>query len=191
MNWLVVGLGNIGPEYANTRHNMGFMVLDAWSQASGAVFSADRYASVAEVSVRGQKITLVKPSTFMNLSGKAVRYWMQEKNVPLERVVVICDDLNLPMGAIRMRGGGSNGGHNGLGNIEETLGTQGYPRLRIGIGNDFARGAQIDFVLGPLAEEQQKKMPQIAAKIAEELRTWAFMGIGRAMTNINTANFFE
>lgn len=186
MNYLVIGLGNIGPEYVNTRHNMGFMVLDAWAQASGIVFSPDRYASVAEISVRGQKVTLVKPSTFMNLSGKAVRYWMQQKNVPLERVLVICDDLNLPFGSIRMRSAGSDGGHNGLGNINEMVGSTQYPRIRLGIGNDFSRGHQVDFVLAPLSDEQMKQMEEISVKVIEGVKCFVTQGIQRAMNSVNT-----
>jgi len=186
MNYLVIGLGNIGPEYANTRHNMGFIVLDAWAQASGITFSADRYASVAEISVRGHKVTLIKPTTFMNLSGKAVRYWMQQKNVPLERIMVICDDLNLPFGSIRMRSGGSNGGHNGLGNINEMVGSEEYPRIRLGIGNDYARGHQIDFVLAPLSNEEMKQMSDISVKVIEGVKCFVTQGVQRAMNSVNT-----
>jgi len=185
MNYLVVGLGNIGPEYVNTRHNMGFIVLDAWAQASNTVFSSDRYASVADISFRGNKITLVKPSTFMNLSGKAVRYWMQQKNVPLERVVVICDDLNLPFGTVRMRPGGSDGGHNGLKNIAELVGSVEYPRVRLGIGNEFAKGHQVDFVLAPLSEDQMKQMQEISSKVIEGIQLFMTQGISRAMTSLN------
>ena len=186
MNYLVAGLGNIGAEYVNTRHNMGFMVLDAWAQASNIVFTTGRYGSVAEVPFRGHKIILLKPSTFMNLSGKAVRYWMQEKNIPLERVVVICDDLNLPWGTVRMRAGGSDGGHNGLKNIAELIGSQDYPRIRLGIGNDFARGGQIDFVLGALSQEELKQMEEISAKVIEGVRTFVSQGVDRAMNLVNT-----
>lgn len=186
MNFLVVGLGNIGPEYHNTRHNMGFIVLDAWAQASNTVFTSDRYASVAEIPFRGHKFILVKPSTFMNLSGKAVRYWMQQANVPLERTIVICDDLNLPWGSIRMRPGGSDGGHNGLKNIAEMIGSQQYARIRLGIGNDYSRGAQCDFVLGPLSAEQLKQMEDISVKVIEGVKTFALQGVQRAMNVVNT-----
>ena len=124
MNYLVAGLGNIGQEYANTRHNAGFMVLDAWAQASNAVFTTQRYGDVAEVSFKGRKITLLKPSTYMNLSGNAIRYWMTKLKLPVENLLVICDDLNIPFGTLRMRKKGSDGGHNGLKNIQELLGTQ-------------------------------------------------------------------
>lgn len=185
MNFLVVGLGNIGAEYVNTRHNMGFIVLDAWAQASNTVFTSDRYGSVTEVSFRGHKMVLLKPSTYMNLSGKAVRYWMQQLNIPIERVVVICDDLNLPFGSIRMRQGGSAGGHNGLKNIEELLGSQAYPRIRLGIGNDYARGAQIDFVLGRLSSDEMKQMEEISAKVIEGVKVFATQGVARAMNAVN------
>lgn len=186
MNYLVVGLGNIGAEYANTRHNMGFMVLDAWAQASNTVFTSDRYGSVTEVSFRGHKLLLLKPSTYMNLSGKAVRYWMQEKKIPLERVVVICDDLNLPFGTARMRASGSAGGHNGLKNIEELVGSQAYVRVRLGIGSEFARGQQIDFVLGRLSDDELKQMADISVKVIEGIQTFVTQGIGRAMTTLNS-----
>lgn len=186
MNCLVVGLGNIGAEYASTRHNMGFMVLDAWAQASNLVFTPSRYGSIAEYSFKGRKFTLLKPSTYMNLSGKAVRYWMNELNVPAEGIVVICDDLNLPFGTIRMRKGGSAGGHNGLGNINELLGTENYCRIRLGIGNDFARGGQVDFVLGQLSEEELAQMPEISKKVVQGCKDFAFIGPDRAMNALNS-----
>lgn len=185
MNYLVVGLGNIGAEYVNTRHNMGFMVLDAWAQASNTVFSSDRYGSIAELGFRGHKFLLLKPSTYMNLSGKAVRYWMQEKKIPLERVIIICDDLNLPFGTTRMRGNGSAGGHNGLKNIEELVGSQAYTRIRLGIGNEYARGQQIDFVLGRLSDEELKQMEEISVKVINGIQLFATQGLGRAMTTLN------
>lgn len=186
MNYLIVGLGNIGAEYENTRHNMGFIVLDAWAQASNAVFSSDRYGSVTEIAFRGHKFILLKPSTYMNLSGKAVRYWMQEKKIPLERVIVICDDLNLPFGTVRMRTSGSAGGHNGLKNIEELTGSNVYTRIRIGIGNGFARGGQIDFVLGSLDEDEMKQMGDISVKVIEGIKLFAVQGAGKAMTTLNS-----
>ena len=185
MNFLVVGLGNIGSEYANTRHNMGFMVLDAWAQASNAVFSTQRYGDIAEVSFKGHKITLLKPSTYMNLSGKAVRYWMQEKKIALENLLIISDDLNLPFGSIRMRKNGSDGGHNGLKNINELLGTQEYARIRLGIGNDFSRGHQIDFVLGKLSPEELELMPKISEKVIEGVKAFTTIGVERAMSATN------
>ena len=186
MNYLVAGLGNIGAEYACTRHNMGFMVLDAWAQASNVVFKSGRYGDVAEISFKGRKFTLLKPSTYMNLSGKAVRYWMQELNVPIENVLVISDDLNLPFGAVRMRKNGSDGGHNGLKNIIELLGSDAFPRIRMGIGNDFLRGQQVDFVLGQLTEEEAEQMPELCKKVVEGVKAFALRGPESAMNVVNT-----
>ena len=183
MNYLVVGLGNIGAEYASTRHNMGFMVLDAWAQASNLVFESRRYGSVAECSYRGRKLILLKPSTYMNLSGNAVRYWMHKMNIPTERIIVICDDLNLPFGTVRMRMRGSDGGHNGLKDIEDALGTQEYARIRIGIGNDFKQGGQIDFVLGEISEEQKKTV--LSVRIVSGIETFTTAGPERAMNLLN------
>lgn len=186
MNFLVVGLGNIGAEYASTRHNMGFMVLDAWAQASNFGFRQERYASVAETSFKGRRITLLKPSTYMNLSGNAVRYWLNKTGVPIENLLVICDDLNLPFGTIRMRKKGSDGGHNGLKNIQELLGTQDWCRIRIGIGNEFSRGGQIDYVIGDLLPEQKEKMPQICEKVIEGVKSFVTVGPDRTMNILNT-----
>ena len=188
MEYLVVGLGNIGAEYAATRHNMGFMVLDAWAQASNVLFRTDRYGSIAEVSFKGRWFVLLKPSTYMNLSGKAVRYWMQQLNVPLENLIVISDDLNLPFGAIRMRPNGSSGGHNGLENITECLETDQWARIRVGIGNDFARGGQIDFVLGDLSQEEKEMVPDIATRIIQGCKDFSTIGVQRAMSALNTKN---
>lgn len=186
MNYLIVGLGNIGIEYVNTRHNMGFMVLDAWAQASNISFRTERYGDVAEISFKGRKFTLLKPSTYMNLSGNAVRYWMQKLHLEVENLLVISDDLNLPFGTIRLRKGGSNGGHNGLGNITEILGTQDYARIRMGIGNGFSRGGQIDFVLGKLSEDEMKQMPELCDKVIEGVKAFATIGPDRAMNTLNT-----
>ncbi len=185
MNYLIVGLGNIGTEYARTRHNMGFMVLDAWAQASNAVFSSDRYGSITEISFKGRTFTLLKPSTYMNLSGNAVRYWVNKMKLPLENVLVVCDDLNLPFGKIRMRKNGSAGGHNGLKNIEELLGTQNYFRIRIGIGNDFSRGEQVDFVVGELSENELQEVSKISEKVIAAIKDFATIGPDRAMNIAN------
>ena len=186
MNYLVVGLGNIGAEYASTRHNMGFMVLDAWAQASNIVFESGRYGSTASISFKGRKFYLLKPSTYMNLSGKAVRYWMNELDIPLENLMVISDDLNIPFGTLRLRKGGSAGGHNGLSNINELIGTQEYARIRVGIGNDFGKGHQVDFVLGELSEDEKKQMEEISKRAIDGIKTWALMGADRAMNVVNT-----
>ena len=186
MNYLVVGLGNIGAEYANTRHNMGFMVLDAWAQASNISFESGRYGSTATVSFKGRKFTLLKPSTYMNLSGKAVRYWMTELKIPVENLLVISDDLNIPFGTLRLRKNGSAGGHNGLTNINELIGTQEYARIRVGIGNDFGRGQQVDYVLGELSKEEAEQMPDVSKRVIDGVKAWALMGADKAMNVVNT-----
>ena len=186
MNYLIVGLGNIGVEYANTRHNMGFMVLDAWAQASNIVFESGRYGSMATVSFKGRKFHLLKPSTYMNLSGKAVRYWMNELKIPVENLLVISDDLNIPFGTLRMRKNGSAGGHNGLTNINELIGTQEYARIRLGIGNEFGRGQQVDYVLGALSKEEMEEMPSVCKRVIDGVKAWATIGPDRAMNSVNT-----
>ena len=187
MNYLVVGLGNIGSEYAGTRHNVGFMVLDAWAEASNIVFRTERYGDVAEVSFKGRNITLLKPSTYMNLSGNAVRYWVAKLKLPLENLIVICDDLNLPFGTLRMRKKGSDGGHNGLKNIQELIGTQEYPRIRIGIGNNFQKGGQVNFVIGEMSDEEKNAMPEICDQVINGVKAFTTIGIDRAMNSFNTA----
>lgn len=182
-DYLVVGLGNIGAEYASTRHNMGFMILDAWAQASNVVFTVERYGAVAEISFKGRHFTLLKPSTYMNLSGNAVRYWMQ--NLPLENLIVISDDLNLPFGTLRMRLSGSDGGHNGLENIIWTLESDQWARIRVGIGNGFSRGGQVDYVLGPLSPEELEQIPAIAEKIVRGIKDFSTIGPQRAMNFVN------
>ena len=186
MNYLIVGLGNIGVEYANTRHNIGFMVLDAWAQASNIVFESGRYGSTTTVSFKGRKFTLLKPSTYMNLSGKAVRYWMNELKIQPENLLVISDDLNIPFGTLRLRKNGSAGGHNGLTNINELIGTQEYPRIRVGIGNEFGRGQQIGYVLGEFSDEEKKEIPQICKRVIDGVKAWATVGADRAMNVVNT-----
>ena len=186
MNYLIVGLGNIGVEYANTRHNMGFMVLDAWAQASNIIFESGRYGYMATVSFKGRKFHLLKPSTYMNLSGKAVCYWMNELKIPLENLMVISDDLNIPFGTLRLRKNGSAGGHNGLTNINELIGTQDYARIRVGIGNGFSRGQQIGYVLGALDDEEIKQMPEVAERVINGVKAWATIGADRAMNVVNT-----
>ena len=185
MNYLIVGLGNIGVEYVNTRHNMGFMVLDAWAQASNIVFESGRYGSTAMISFKGRKFHLLKPSTYMNLSGKAVRYWMNELKIPVENLLVISDDLNIPFGTLRLRKNGSAGGHNGLTNINELIGTQDYARIRVGIGNEFGRGHQIDYVLGRLSDEELEQMPEVSKRAVEGIKAWATIGPDRAMNVVN------
>ena len=185
MNYLIVGLGNIGDEYARTRHSIGFGVLDALAGASNLVFEDKRYGFVTTLKVKNQTLTLLKPSTYMNLSGNAVRYWMKEKNVPIERLLVVVDDLALPFGKIRIKPGGSEAGHNGLRHITSVLGTQAYARLRFGIGNEFPRGSQIDFVLGEFGEEELKTMDERVKVAGEAVKTFCLAGIQIAMNQFN------
>ena len=185
MKYLIVGLGNIGSEYAGTRHNIGFRVLDALAKASNLVFEDKRYGAVASLSLKGQQLVLLKPSTYMNLSGNAVRYWMNKENVPLERILVVVDDLALPFGALRMKPSGSDAGHNGLKNIASVLGTQAYARLRFGIGNDFPRGGQIGFVLGQFTEEDLKTMEKRVGLACEMIKSFCLAGIQITMNQFN------
>jgi PTH1 family peptidyl-tRNA hydrolase len=186
MNYLIAGLGNIGDEYANARHNVGFMVLDAWAKASNAVFTPQRYAARVDIKFKGRTFILIKPSTYMNLSGKAVNYWMQTEHIAPENVLVVVDDLALPFGTLRLRKQGSDGGHNGLKHINETLGHQNYARLRMGIGNSFAQGQQIDFVLGSFEKEEQKLLPEILTRAVETVKAFGTIGIDRAMNIYNS-----
>ena len=182
--YLIVGLGNPGDEYALTRHNTGFMVLDAFAKASNAVFSDRRYGFVAEASVRGRKLFLLKPTTFMNLSGNAVRYWLNHENIDQSRLLVVSDEVALPLGDFRLKAGGSNGGHNGLGHIQQLIG-QNYARLRMGIGNDFPRGMQVDWVLGRYSEEElQQLQPSIDLGV-EIIRSFVLAGIDITMNQYN------
>ena len=184
-SYLVVGLGNIGPEYSKTRHNMGFMVLDAWSQASNTAFNTMRYGDVSEIHLKGRTVYLLKPSTYMNLSGNAVRYYLQKLPIPTDRLLVICDDINLPFGKLRMRKNGSDGGHNGLKNIAECLETENYARIRMGVGHEFSTGAQADYVLGNLSEEEMKEMDNLSEKVIQGVKDWIFVGADRAMNVLN------
>lgn len=185
--FLIVGLGNIGPEYAGTRHNIGFMIADALvdSDSRGATFESCRYGSMARMRVKNCELLVLKPSTYMNLSGTAVRWWMNHEKLPLENLLVLVDDIALPFGVIRLRKGGSDAGHNGLKNIASELGTQAYARLRFGVGNDFARGAQIDYVLGRFPEDEQKLLPERLAKAADAVKAFCLSGISFAMTQFN------
>lgn len=185
MNFLIVGLGNIGSEYAQTRHNIGFRVLDALAKASNLVFEDKRYGAVTTLKVKNQTLTLLKPSTYMNLSGNAVRYWMNEKKIPLENILVVVDDLSLPFGQLRMRPGGSEAGHNGLKHISSVLGTQQYARLRFGIGNDFPRDGQVDFVLGEFTDEDLKTMDERLELAGEMVKSFALSGIQFTMNHFN------
>ena len=183
MNFLIVGLGNIGDEYANTRHNIGFRVVDALAKASGVTFDDKRYGFVTTLKVKNQTLTLLKPSTYMNLSGNAVRYWMNELKIPVERVLVVVDDLSLPFGHMRLKPSGSDGGHNE--HIASVLGTQKYARLRFGIGNDFPRGGQVDYVLGEFGDEDLKTMDERLQVAGEAVKTFCLAGINIAMNQFN------
>ena len=185
MNFLIAGLGNIGDEYAGTRHNIGFTVLDALAKASNTVFSDRRYGFVADLRVKNQVLTLLKPSTYMNLSGNAVRYWLKEKNIPVERLLVVVDDLALPLGQLRMRPGGSEGGHNGLRHITSVLGTNQYARLRFGIGNDFPRGGQIDYVLSRFSADEESVLAERVGVACEMVKSFCLAGIDITMNQYN------
>mgnify|MGYP002621609305 FL=1 len=185
-SYLIAGLGNIGPEYASSRHNMGFMALDAWAKASGAVFYTRRYGDLAEIPLKGRSLYLLKPSTYMNLSGNAVRYWLGKLPVTEERLMVVCDDINLPFGTLRLRKGGSDGGHNGLMSVIECIGTREFPRLRMGVGHEFNPGEQVEFVLGTLSPEQLSQMPDLCKKVADGIQEWVLAGIDRAMNSVNS-----
>lgn len=185
MNYLIVGLGNIGDEYARTRHNIGFRVADTLAASGGVTFEDKRYGFVSTLKVKNQTLILLKPSTYMNLSGNAVRYWMNEKKIPIERVFVVVDDLSLPFGQIRIKPSGSAGGHNGLKHIASVLGTEKYARLRFGIGNDFPRGGQIDYVLGEFSDEDLKTMDERLALAADAVKTFCLSGISVAMNQFN------
>ena len=185
MKYLIVGLVNIGDEYRETRHNIGFMVLDALAKASNIVFKDGRYGATTTLSVKGRQLILLKPSTYMNLSGNAVRYWMQQEKIPLENVLVVVDDLALPFGSLRLKGKGSDAGHNGLKHIAATLGTQNYARLRFGIGNDFPKGAQVDYVLGNFDEEDRKQMPERLELAGEIIKSFCLAGLNLTMNQYN------
>lgn len=185
MKYLIVGLGNIGKEYEGTRHNIGFRVLDALAKASNLVFEDKRYGATTTLSVKGQQLVLLKPSTYMNLSGNAVRYWMNQENIPLERLLIVVDDLSLPFGTLRMKPSGSDGGHNGLKHIAAVLGTQAYARLRFGIGNDFPRGGQVDYVLGQFTEENLQTMEERLTVADEMIKSFCLSGIQFTMNHFN------
>ncbi len=182
--YLIVGLGNPGQEYAGTRHNTGYMVLDAFAEASNTAFQDKRYGFVAETSLKGRKLFLLKPTTFMNLSGNAVRYWMQKESIEQSRLLVIVDDLSLPLGTFRLKANGSNGGHNGLGHIQQLIG-QNYARLRMGIGNEFSRGQQVDWVLGKYSDDEQKTLKPAIDTAAEVIKSFVLAGIDITMNQFN------
>lgn len=184
MKYLIAGLGNIGSEYANTRHNMGFMVLDAFAKASNSVFEDRRYGFVAATRMKNRSLLLLKPSTYMNLSGNAVRYWLQKEQIENEHLLVVVDDLSLPFGTLRLKPRGSDAGHNGLKHIQGLIGPD-YPRLRFGIGNEFPKGRQINYVLKPFTEEEQLLLPARIDAAVEVIRSFCLEGVDAAMNRYN------
>jgi peptidyl-tRNA hydrolase, PTH1 family len=187
--FLIVGLGNIGPEYAGTRHNIGFDVLDALATKLGGRFSVERLAEMVELKWKGHVLVCLKPTTYVNLSGRAVKYWMEKAKVPLENILVVLDDLALPLTRLRLRPGGSDAGHNGLRSIQETLGTQAYAKLRFGVGNDFSRGRQVDFVLGRWEEPELPLVRLKIEKSVEIIESFVSIGIERTMNQYNKLDF--
>jgi len=185
MKFLIVGLGNPGAEYENTRHNVGFRVVDTIADAHKGTFSIERHGMVSTVRFKGRTLVLLKPNTFMNLSGKAVRYWLETEKIPTDRLLIITDDLNLDYEKIRLRAKGSDGGHNGLKDIQAVLGTNIYPRLRIGIGSDFSRGKQSDFVLGEWTDKEHLALPEVLTKSAKAVESAVSIGLRRAMNQFN------
>lgn len=184
MKYLIVGLGNIGPDYENTRHNIGFMILDALAKASNVVFEDKRYGFVAETRLKNKQLILLKPSTYMNLSGNAIRYWMQKEKIDKRNILVVVDDLALPFGTLRLKGKGSDAGHNGLKHIQSLIG-QDYPRLRFGIGNDFPRGSQINFVLEEFSDEEKQKLDERIDSSVDIIRSFCLAGINVTMNQFN------
>lgn len=189
MKYLIAGLGNIGEEYRHTRHNIGFDVAEAFVAKHGGVFRSDRLADVAECKWKGKVFVVIKPTTYMNLSGKAVKYWVDKEKVQLENLLVIMDELALPLNVLRLRPGGSDAGHNGLKSIQEALGTNQYPRLRFGIGNNFPKGRQVDYVLGKWADKELTVVKQKIEKSIEIIEAIASIGIERTMNNYNNLTF--
>ncbi len=185
MKYLVVGLGNPGVKYENTRHNIGFLILDALASASNSVFSPDRYADTCTVKSKGRQFVLIKPNTFMNLSGKAVRYWLDKEKISIENLIIVTDDLALPFGKIRIRKKGSDGGHNGLKSINELLQTQQYNRLRFGIGSEFSKGKQVDYVLGEWTAEERKTLQERIDLSSNAIVAIGLAGVNRAMGDFN------
>ncbi len=185
MKHLVVGLGNIGPEYENTRHNVGFMIVDAFAKASGLSFEQERYASLTQTKIKNREIILIKPTTLVNLSGKAVRYWVNQLKIPLTQLLVITDDVDLPLGKIKLKKKGGDAGHNGMKNIIETLGNKNFPRLRFGIGKNYPKGRQIQYVLEEWTEEEKKIIEPEVNKATQIIKDWPLQGIENTMNKYN------
>ena len=185
MKYLIVGLGNIGSEYVNTRHNIGFKILDALAKASNIFFEPNKLGDTATLKFKGRTLILLKPSTYMNLSGKAVNYYLQKEKIKQENLLIITDDIALPFGTLRLKGKGSDGGHNGLKNIIEVLGNANYARLRFGVGSDFVQGKQINHVLGEFAPEEQSLLSERIEKATQIIKSFTTIGIGRTMSAFN------
>ncbi|MEL6636329.1 MAG: aminoacyl-tRNA hydrolase [Bacteroidota bacterium] len=185
MKYLIVGLGNIGPKYTNTRHNVGFLVVDTLAKEFDSPLRTDQLGTVGEFKHKGRTFVLLKPSTYMNLSGKAVRYWMQKKKIDKRNVLVVLDDLNLPFGKQRLRAKGKDGGHNGLKNIDQVTGGNNYARLRIGIGNEYSRGKQINYVLGEWTAEEEQSLPERLRYAADTVKSFGTIGIDHTMNQFN------
>lgn len=183
--FLIVGLGNIGAKYDETRHNIGFKVLDYLAEQEGFTFESAKLGAVATFKHKGKSVVCLKPSTYMNLSGKAVKYWMDKENISLDNILVVTDDINLPFGSIRLKGKGSDGGHNGLKDIQNVLQTTKYNRFRFGVGSDFSKGNQVDYVLGKWDDEQQKAMPDRLKKSTDLIRSFVFAGVKNTMNQFN------
>ncbi|MBW7469211.1 aminoacyl-tRNA hydrolase [Pontibacter aydingkolensis] len=186
MKYLIVGLGNIGPEYAETRHNIGFMVLDYLAKKHDAQFDTGRHSFVTEIKTKGRTFVLVKPTTYMNLSGKAVQHWLSNLKLPVEQMMVITDDIAIPFGKIRIRTKGSAGGHNGLKHIEQTLGHNNYPRLRFGVGDSFHKGKQVDYVLSKFSDDESIELQTLIEKAADSVIAFGTIGLERTMNQYNT-----
>lgn len=185
MKYLIAGLGNIGLEYANTRHNIGFIVADALAQDGKSAFTTERYADVCKIKYKARTLVVIKPSTYMNLSGKAIKYWLDKEKIPLENLLIVTDDLALPIGSLRLRAKGGDGGHNGLIHIIETLNTTNFARLRIGIGDDFAKGYQVDYVLGKWTRKEEEVMIPKIKNATEIIKSFATIGLARTMNAYN------
>ncbi|MEM6844219.1 MAG: aminoacyl-tRNA hydrolase [Bacteroidota bacterium] len=185
MKYLIVGLGNPGPKYELTRHNIGFLTLDRLADQHQSIFEVGRLAEVAEIKHKGRTLHLVKPTTFMNLSGKAVNYWLQELKIPKERLLILTDDIALPFGTLRMRAKGSSAGHNGLKNIEQLTGGQNYSRLRMGVGDDFHKGQQVEYVLSQFPREELDQLPEVMDRAGDMILSFCTIGIDRTMSQYN------
>ncbi len=185
MKYLITGLGNIGDEYKNTRHNIGFMVLDALVEASKTIFKEERYGSVAYVKFKGRTFVLLKPNTYVNLSGKAVNYWLQKEKIPVNKSLVVVDDLALAYSTLRLKPKGGDAGHNGLKSIQQVLNTSAYPRLRFGIGDEFLKGKQVDFVLGKWSELEKKELDNLIETCIQIIKSYGTIGIERTMNQFN------